>query len=66
MLSIDGPLDENLRRDLEEYLRRFFRELNDPANSAQWVSDLFSTGEPMMSLRDVEEQVPVYSRGGTP
>jgi ATP-dependent helicase YprA (DUF1998 family) len=66
MLSIDGPLDENLRRDLEEYLRRFFRELNDPASSAQWVSDLFSTGEPMMSLRDVEEQVPVYSRGGTP
>ena len=64
MLSIEGPLDENLRRDLEDYLRRFYRELNDPASSAQWVSDLFPTGAPMMSLRDVEQQVPVYSRGG--
>ena len=66
MLEIGGPLDENLRRDLAEYMRCFYRELNNPASAAQWVSDLFSTGAPMMSLRDVEEQVPVYSRGGTP
>jgi hypothetical protein len=65
MLEIDGPLDENLRRDLEDYVRRFYRELNDPASTAEWVSDLFPTGEPMMSLRDVEQQVPVYTRGGT-
>jgi hypothetical protein len=64
MLSLESPLDENLRRDLAEYLRRFYRELNDPATNAQWISDLFPTGEPMRSLRDVEEQVPVYSRGG--
>ena len=61
-----GALDENLRRDLEDYLREFFRALNDPASTAQWVSDLFPTGEPMRSLRDVEEQAPVFTRGGRP
>lgn len=66
MLDFDGALDENLRRDLDDYLREFFRALNDPATSADWVSDLFPTGEPMRSLRDVEEQAPVYSRGGGP
>ena len=64
MLEFEGPLDENLRRDLSGYLREFYRALNDPASSAEWVSDLFSTGEPMKSLRDVEEQAPVFSRGG--
>ncbi|MGA5900476.1 helicase-related protein [Streptomyces venetus] len=64
MLDIKGPLDENLRCDLERYLREFYRALNDPASSAEWVSDLFPTGGPMRSLRDVEEQVPVFSRGG--
>lgn len=65
MLGFVGPLDENLREDLTTYVRQFFRAVNDPATTAQWVSELFPTGEPMRSLRDVEEQVPVYSRGGT-
>lgn len=64
MLEFEGPLDENLRRDLAGYLRDFYRALNDPASNADWVSDLFSTGEPMKSLRDVEEQAPVFSRSG--
>jgi len=66
MLGFLGPLDENLRQDLSNYVRQVYRALNDPASTAQWVSDLFPTGEPMRSLRDVEEQVPVYSRGGAP
>ena len=66
MLRFDGPLDENLRRDITSYLREFYRALNDPASTAEWVGDLFPTGEPMRSLRDVEEQAPVYSRGGRP
>lgn len=66
MLAFSGPLDENLRRDLGEYVREFFRALNDPASNAEWVSELFSTGEPMLSLRDVEEQAPVKSGGGRP
>lgn len=62
-LQFEGPLDENLRRDLTEYVREFYRALNDPASAAEWVRQLFPTGEPMMSLRDVEQQATVYSRG---
>jgi hypothetical protein len=65
LLGFVGPLDENLRRDLTEYVRRFFFAMNDTSSMPQWVSDLFPTGEPMRSLRDVEVQVPIYSRGGT-
>ncbi|MEV0318860.1 helicase-related protein [Streptomyces sp. NPDC050658] len=64
ILDFEGPLDENLRCDLECYLREFYRALNDPASNAEWVADLFPTGSPMRSLRDVEEQAPVFSRGG--
>jgi hypothetical protein len=64
MLGFEGPLDQNLADDLEGYLREFFRALNDPATTAEWVDDLFPTGKPMLSLRDVEEQAPVYTRGG--
>ena len=64
MLDFGGPLDLNLRRDITAYLREFYRALNDPANAAEWVSELFPTGGPMRSLRDVEEQAPVFSRGG--
>jgi hypothetical protein len=64
MLDFDSPLDENLRRDLANDLREFYRALNDPASAAEWVSDLFPGGAPMRSLRDVEEQAPVFSRGG--
>jgi hypothetical protein len=64
MLHFDSPLDENLRQDLIGYMREFYRALNDPASSAEWVSELFPTGEPMRSLRDVEQQAPVFSRGG--
>ncbi|WP_201298179.1 helicase-related protein [Nocardia sp. CY41] len=66
MLGFDGPLDENLRRDITTYLREFYRALNDPASAAEWVRELFPTGEPMRSLRDVEAQAPVFSRGGRP
>ena len=66
MLGFDGPLDENLRNDIASYLREFYRALNDPASNATWVSDLFPTGAPMRSLRDVEEQAPVISRGSRP
>jgi hypothetical protein len=64
MLHFNGALDENLRRDLTDDIREFYRALNDPASAAEWVSQLFPTGEPMRSLRDVEQQAPVFSRGG--
>ena len=64
LLGFEGPLSVNLRRDLAEYFREFFRALSDPATVARWPSDLFPGGQPMRSLRDVEEQIPVFSRGG--
>ncbi len=63
-LGFEGALDSKLRQDMEQYFREFYRALNDPADSAQWPSDLFPGGGPMLSLRDVEKQIPVYSRGG--
>ena len=62
-LAFNGTLDSNLRQDLQSYFREFYRALNDPAGVAQWPSELFPGGEPMLSLRDVEKQIPVYSRG---
>jgi hypothetical protein len=57
------PLAEGMRRDVTDYLREVFRQLNDPATTARFVSELLPS-DPMRSLRDVEEQVPVFSRGG--
>lgn len=62
-LGFEGDLDEYLRRDVVEYMRSFYQSLNDVASTAEWVRDLF-WHSPMRSLRDVEEQVPVFSRGG--
>ncbi|HWQ28272.1 MAG TPA: helicase-related protein [Dehalococcoidia bacterium] len=62
LLGFTGPLDDSLRTDLKRYVRTFFRNLSDPATGARWVADLFGGGAPMRSLRDVEVQVPVYSR----
>ena len=67
MISMLGAqsdlLDEGIRKDMGEYLRLFFRAANDPATQADFPSQLLAR-EPMRSLRDVEEQVPVFSRGG--
>ena len=64
MLDFEGPLDENLRRDLTIVPTRVLPRAERPCQHAEWVDDLFPTGKPMLSLRDVEEQAPVYSRGG--
>jgi len=65
-LDATGPLDEGIRSDLERWMRETYRALNDPATSAKWPQDLLPTGGPMRSLRDVEQQIPVFSRGGHP
>ena len=59
-LHLAGPMDEPLRRDLDEWYERFFRNLRDPGGTYRFPSDLSPTGSPMLSLRDVEEQAPVY------
>ena len=57
-----GPLTSRLREDIMEYMDEFFCDLYDPATNARWPSQLFRK-EPMLSLRDVDKQIPVYSRG---
>ena len=61
LLQLDGEMDAGLRDEAERILRAFFASLNDPSVSERFPNKLFPTGV-MRSLRDVEEQAPVYDR----
>jgi hypothetical protein len=54
-----GPEDELVYEQLADWFERFRRNLSEPPADARFLSDLCPTGEPMTSLRDVEEQAPV-------
>jgi hypothetical protein len=58
-LGLTGDLDAAMREDLAKWMRRFFRDLNDPGGEQRFPSDLSPSGSPMISLRDVEEQVTI-------
>ena len=59
LLQIDTDFDHTLRTEAEQVLRNFFSRLNDPADNAKWTNELFAH-KVMRSLRDVEEQAPIY------
>ncbi len=59
MLRIASDLDLSLREEAEQILRTFFFRINDPATAERFPNELFPTGV-MTSLRDVEEQAPIY------
>ncbi len=59
LLCLDPSLDAKLRDAILEILQAFFRKLNDPATNEKFPNQLFPTVV-MRSLRDVEEQAPVY------
>lgn len=59
-LGVQGPLSELLRQDLHTWISNYFIALNDPATQAKWPQDLSPSGPPMISLRDVEEGVPIF------
>jgi hypothetical protein len=63
MLGLNGELDENIRQDLRQFVRDTYRNVNDPATSEMFLNKVLPGGGPMLSLRDVEDQVPVYTRG---
>jgi hypothetical protein len=61
-LELTDPLDERARSQLKTWFERFFFALDNPEGNARFPSDLFPTGTPMLSMRDVEEQAPIHKR----
>lgn len=61
-LDLEGSLDEAARIELRSWFERFFHALHHPEGDARFPSDLFPSGAPMLSMRDVEEQAPVHKR----
>lgn len=57
-LGMTAPIDELQRGDIEEWVNRYFEQLDDPATRVRWPSDLSPT-KPMRSLRDVEAGIPI-------
>ena len=64
MLGYDVPGTAGLGRDVAEWYERFVANVGDPGRGDEWASQMGPGGNPMLSLRDVEEQVPV--RGADP
>jgi Lhr-like helicase len=52
-------VDEFMREQLHTWFTMFERNMREPPADSRFLSDLSPTGQPMTSLRDVEEQAPV-------
>jgi hypothetical protein len=59
-LGLDGPTDGPMREDVRAWVERFFEELEHADGSKRFPDEVSHTGKPMISLRDVEEQAPIY------
>lgn len=59
LLGFDGEVDELLREEITQWLGTWFANLEDPATTVKWPSELGPT-KPMISLRDVEPSAPIY------
>jgi hypothetical protein len=59
-LGLTTAMDEQMRADIRRWLEEFFEALDRVDGANKWPQELSPTGEPMISLRDVEEQAPVY------
>jgi hypothetical protein len=63
-LELDPEVDMNLRDDLRWWFERFARNIHDPRPDTRFPSEASPTGKPMLSLRDVEQQVPLFLNRG--
>lgn len=63
LLGFDGEMDAELRDDVARWCADFFSNLNAPPTGARFPNEL-ARARPMMSLRDVEEQVPIFGLEG--
>lgn len=59
LLGLKSELDEPMRYDLKKWFEGLRQNILVPPNEARFPSDLSPSGSPMLSLRDVEKQVPV-------
>jgi Lhr-like helicase len=59
-LGINQEHDPDLVRDLQDWFRVFRRNILQPLPNHRFPGDASPSGEPMLSLRDVEEQVPLF------
>ena len=58
-LGIDER-DQFLQEQLNSWFRAFARNQRQPGADMRFISDLSPTGSPMLSLRDVDEQAPIF------
>ncbi|MBL8298226.1 MAG: hypothetical protein JNN30_07770 [Rhodanobacteraceae bacterium] len=61
-LRLDGELDGPMREDIRNWVRRFLENIDNPPAGTRFLSDASPGSKPMRSLRDVEEQVPIYGK----
>jgi hypothetical protein len=59
-LAPDAGLDVELRAELEDWFKRFARNVRNPPVGKKFIGDASPTRQAMLSLRDVEEQVPIH------
>jgi hypothetical protein len=59
-LGFTASMEAELREDIESWFEDFFSNLRTPPTNAKFPSELSPTDPPMMSLRDVEEQAPIF------
>jgi hypothetical protein len=59
ILGLDPTTDERLCQCVREWVADYHRMLMNPTGPMKWPADC-SPSRPMMSLRDVEEQAPIY------
>jgi helicase-like protein len=62
LLGFEGEYDQLLCDDVADWAIQFYRNVEEPASSSKLLKDVSPTGRPMTSLRDVEEQVPIFGR----
>jgi hypothetical protein len=60
ILGLDPAVDGRLCECVREWVTEYHRTLMNPTGSIKWPSDCSPSNKPMMSLRDVEEQAPIF------
>ena len=62
MLGYTNEQTVGLSEDVTQWYKQFIENLSDPSNSNEWSNAQGPSGGPMLSLRDVEEQVEIRGK----